>query len=1355
MKIRLLTLIAFNLAILPSPTFGAQPWDEPFAKDAKAIAQAARLIARPDHPELIVLLDEYRYTVHADGRMERTHRKVYRVQQQAAVEYSSNAEQSYQPWYQKKPEVRARVIGPDGEVHALDLKTVGDAPAGDPDATIYSDARVIRAPLPSVSAESVVEYEFVTQDTTPLLDAGVTEWMNVSLFQPLERFHIIVEADTGAALRLSAKLIPESAIHRSESGKGTRIECDFGPFDPPKHFEGNLPPEVPGEPYLAFSTGKSWQSVATRYASIVDQKLQAADWKQFLDGIDLKGEPRVVAARLAAKLHKSVRYTGVEFGEAAIVPGAPADTIKRGYGDCKDKSTLLVAMLRSAGLKADVALLHAGYDSDVDPDLPGMGVFNHAIVHVASDPPMWIDATAAETRVGFLPAADQGRLALIADGASTALVKVPESRSEDNQHNEIFEIRMGEFGNGSVHDIFVASGGSAESNARATYRLGDEKLKEQLEKIVKQSLAAKSMGKYEVSRADDLEGPFRMELEALDSRLSATGLDDASVQVAPWSVFTGVPYTLRQVTDSKDEHEQARKHDFLFPEPHRMEIRYKIIPPPLFKVANVPESRQIKLGTGTYTKNYKTNEDGSFEAIYQFDTGKRRLSPEEFETYRSDLQKYIHAEPELFTFYPETAEYVALGQSGKALALVREAVAAHPDSAMARVRLSHTLLIAHLGGPAVAEARKATELDPKSGIAWQSLAVAYENDTFGRTTQGNWNRVEAEKAFRKALELNPDDAATKMALAILMEFNDQGWRYAKDSRLNEAIALYREILKDPQMGGAVRQNLAVTLLRAGKLSEAKEEAKKGTDAFQAVLLSMISAIQDGAARAIVNSQTGYPDPAQRAQFLTNVAVSLLQMRRYSESQAIFSAAARMASIPGTAERAEMLSKIKRWDDTLVPEDDPRWPVQRLMLEMLRGNLKREVLQPLLAKATDLSTFDRDVAEIQSGLATLRQQLSVNGMQEESAADIALSMMNLAKEGDDQHGYRITGHIEGSSGMPALYVIREDEKYKLIGAGSDGVELVGALVLDLLSKKDLAGAQWWLDQVQHDVQARADGTGLPVIKSLWSGVTPEFRNADAARLAAQVLIATSTGKPEAIQKLTLARPKAANVLDRAQIDKAICESLVKGKNWEGLMAAARQLQASRMFSEEGFRYYLMGAKGAHKWVELAAEAKKRYDGNPLNEAAVKALVLAAAGQGNWTSAAEWAKKVAKSGIFQIEQAETEAWTAILAGKATEESLTALHKVKDNGGKLLSYQYTDAMLQASLHLPEGAMEALIRSIAGQDDLHLHPAAWLAYARICVQYGYPDEAAKAVTMARTTSHPQDDLTDWVDALLASQKN
>src|SRR4029077_10179695 len=135
------------------------------------------------------------------------------------------------------------------------------------------------------------------------------------------------------------------------------------------------------------------------------------DAKPLIAGLRAPNSPtREYVAKVVERLHREVRYTGVEFGTARLVPAYPAETLRRRFGDCKDKSTLLVAALRASGIDAHLALLSAGDDQDVSPGLPGLGMFDHAIVFVpaagAAGADLWIDATAEYARVGTLPAPD-------------------------------------------------------------------------------------------------------------------------------------------------------------------------------------------------------------------------------------------------------------------------------------------------------------------------------------------------------------------------------------------------------------------------------------------------------------------------------------------------------------------------------------------------------------------------------------------------------------------------------------------------------------------------------------------------------------------------------------------------------------------------------------------------------------------------------------------------------------------------------------------------------------------------------------------------------------------------------------
>ncbi len=55
-----------------------------------------------------------------------------------------------------------------------------------------------------------------------------------------------------------------------------------------------------------------------------------------------------------------IRYVGIYLGDGGIVPNYADDTLRNRYGDCKDKSTLLVALLAAKGIEAESAMVNSG-----------------------------------------------------------------------------------------------------------------------------------------------------------------------------------------------------------------------------------------------------------------------------------------------------------------------------------------------------------------------------------------------------------------------------------------------------------------------------------------------------------------------------------------------------------------------------------------------------------------------------------------------------------------------------------------------------------------------------------------------------------------------------------------------------------------------------------------------------------------------------------------------------------------------------------------------------------------------------------------------------------------------------------
>ncbi|HET8715864.1 MAG TPA: DUF3857 and transglutaminase domain-containing protein, partial [Holophagaceae bacterium] len=388
-------------ALLGAP---AGDWTQlpPLTAPVEALRQASAEVPAQADAGIQDLLEETRIEIDAEGRRTRTYRYVFRVDQDGAVDDWRQVAASWSPWREARPEIRARVITPDGQVHILDPKTIGEYSDGSGEQDVYGDSRTLKAPLPQLQKGALAEVVILSKDDRPFSATGATGWYGLSQPFPVHRTVMSISAPAAAPLKAKVYGLPGAILQRSVEGGQVSLTLELGPQPASKRRPANLPADQATSAAVAYSTTPSWQAAAAEYAAIVDR--QAADpaiaaWAaEAIQG--LKGDRDARIARILARLHAQVRYTGIEFGDRAITPAPPSEVLKRGYGDCKDKATLLVAALRASGIPAEVALLQTGPGADVDPDIPGLGQFNHAIVHVPGDHPLWIDATADLSPLG-------------------------------------------------------------------------------------------------------------------------------------------------------------------------------------------------------------------------------------------------------------------------------------------------------------------------------------------------------------------------------------------------------------------------------------------------------------------------------------------------------------------------------------------------------------------------------------------------------------------------------------------------------------------------------------------------------------------------------------------------------------------------------------------------------------------------------------------------------------------------------------------------------------------------------------------------------------------------------------------
>ena len=78
-----------------------------------------------------------------------------------------------------------------------------------------------------------------------------------------------------------------------------------------------------------------------------------------------------------------MRYVSFSEGRHDVVPHAVATTVANRFGDCKDKSALLLALLERAGVDAYPVLVATDRTNPARLLLPGAGYFDHMIVCIA------------------------------------------------------------------------------------------------------------------------------------------------------------------------------------------------------------------------------------------------------------------------------------------------------------------------------------------------------------------------------------------------------------------------------------------------------------------------------------------------------------------------------------------------------------------------------------------------------------------------------------------------------------------------------------------------------------------------------------------------------------------------------------------------------------------------------------------------------------------------------------------------------------------------------------------------------------------------------------------------------------
>jgi transglutaminase-like putative cysteine protease len=774
------------------------------------------------------------------ARETRTIHRRYRIDDASAADQgwgSTGCEWS--AWRDEKPELHVTVDAPDGTRRELDPKTIEDATASGDDASAYSDRRVLRAPLPAIEPGSIVDETIVTRTKQATAPRAVGRFELLGDPAGADRLEISVDAPDG--LPFAWKLMGDSGPVEDAHASGRRhVTLARKDFRRDNSHESWLPDDVAPVPYLRFATGASWRDLAAYYTTLVDGALSAARLGEKARAAVFPGDDtRAKVTKLAELVQHEVRYVGLEFGASAIVPHSPAETQQRRYGDCKDQATLLVGLLREVGIDANVALLDAG-GADVDPSLPSLDAFDHAITYVPGESPLWVDTTVAEVRPGDLPMADEGRLALIVSPKTRELVRTPESSAGANVYRERREVWIPEEGRARIVETDELSG-LVEADMRRRFSTPASAKRENVEPYVKQVYGADALGAFAIGDAIDRSKPFTLKYEAVGSRRGVSNDDTAEFIVEDAVAFGYIPESIL-----KKERAVGAKLGYA----HRSELEILVHAPDVFEAAPPPAGEQIRLGPATLTRSYDRLDAQTLRAKVVFELPRRALSAEDLGAMREGIAEYRKKDSVRLRFPAHAATLEAEGRSPEALALLRARAEGTGASFVSGRRYVNALI--RLGF--IGEARKAAS---RLSAAWpaEEQATVLDaslrlRDDLGRLASGDVNYDAGMDFLRRAAARKPKAVALNLMLGF-REMQDSAGRITmKRPNLERARAALEAWEREADADAVKRDSLLpLTLLRLDDLAAARAEANRRSTEIKNGLLLVLAAIDGGTAGA--------------------------------------------------------------------------------------------------------------------------------------------------------------------------------------------------------------------------------------------------------------------------------------------------------------------------------------------------------------------------------------------------------------------------------------------------------------------------------------------------------------------------
>lgn len=384
----------------------------------------------------------YLIYVNSDGSFTRRHERDVKITSlQAIDEYGT-----YQRTYPSKDayeiiSVSAATINGDQKIEVPDSAIQIATSASD--ASGFDENQKLTIAFPAVKKGSTIRFIIETKMTKPYIPGHFDFASYFGTYLPIKNARVEIYSEkklfSGAffdneAFTVTEKEHPDAKKYKySYLAKNNKTLFYQEIFEDSSHLD-----TISGrEAYLRFSSSKSYSEMAMGIISSYEKVLNEGLPEIYKDLANQAKKAESIAEQtdiITSELSKSHRYMGDwRTVKGTHIPRNLSDIAQTKYGDCKDFSAVVTAILRHLGHTAHIAWIYRNETNyPLLKDIPSDREFNHAIVYVShQDKDYWIDPTNTISVNARIRTDIMDRYALILDKNQPVLKKTPLAKPEE------------------------------------------------------------------------------------------------------------------------------------------------------------------------------------------------------------------------------------------------------------------------------------------------------------------------------------------------------------------------------------------------------------------------------------------------------------------------------------------------------------------------------------------------------------------------------------------------------------------------------------------------------------------------------------------------------------------------------------------------------------------------------------------------------------------------------------------------------------------------------------------------------------------------------------------------------------